>query len=250
MKNIKISLCQQKQMGFRRIRNFLHDLLNSEAEEKPDFVIFPENFVPRFPDVIDLHRNKYLRQVSEIVKTYGIYLILGTMIEYREEAHTYHKTSIIFNRNGEILDIYRKRKIHLKLQKQKIKISPGKELGIFQTDCCKIGLLICIDSEVNTYLDETLKELPKIVFIPIEIKLPTYLKNNLEMIQASRSTAFTIMSDHFSNYAKQYNVSFIRVDKPYHVYNKWINYGTSLIITPNEIIKAPTMHETTFSVIL
>lgn len=250
MKQIKVSLCQQKQMGLRRIGNFLHNLLNSKAEEKPDFVIFPENFVHRFPDVIDIRRNKYLRQVSEIVKKYGIYLILGTMIEYREETHTYHKTTVVFNRNGEILGIYRKQKIHLKLQKQKIKISPGKELGIFQTDCCKIGVLICIDSEVDTYLNETLKELPKIVFIPIEIKLPTYLKNNLDMIQTSRSTAFNIMSNRFSKYAKQFNVTFIRVDKPYHVHNNGINYGTSLIITPNKIIKALTMHETTFSIIL
>ncbi len=70
------------------------------------------------------------------------------------------------------------------------------------------------------------------------------------MIQTSRSTAFNIMSNRFSKYAKQFNVTFIRVDKPYHAYNNGINYGTSLIITPNKIIKAPTMHETTFSIIL
>ncbi|MFX1259882.1 MAG: carbon-nitrogen hydrolase family protein [Promethearchaeota archaeon] len=246
MADIKITVCQQKPMEIKKLCAFLDNLLTSEEKNKSNFVIFPENFVLQDPDIVDIKRNLYLKRIAEIVKKHGIYLILGTMIELREKDKKKYKTCVLFEPNGQILGYYRKRKVQLRLKKENF-ISSEK-IGIFQTKFCKVGILICIDSEDENILNETLKEKPKIVFIPICIRLPLYFENNLDLIKSSRKTALENMGKKFLEYAKKNDVIFVRADLPYYVSEKGVNYGTSLIITPNKIYETPTMNASIFSI--
>lgn len=87
--------------------------------------------------------------MSNAAKDFGIYVVAGTIPELEE--HKVYNTSYAFDRKGN--KIAKHRKMHLfdidieggQYFKESDVLTPGKDVTLFDTEFCKIGLSICYD---------------------------------------------------------------------------------------------------------
>lgn len=83
-----------------------------------------------------------MERLSALAKEAGSFLIAGM---YRlNEANHMHNSAVIFNRNGELLDIYNK--IHLAGDENDY-LTPGDRFVSFDTEFGRIGVCICWDAQ-------------------------------------------------------------------------------------------------------
>nr|MDO8110841.1 carbon-nitrogen hydrolase family protein [Candidatus Sigynarchaeota archaeon] len=235
-KRIKLAVCQQLPMNRDEISTFLETYLADEVQlYKPDFIVFPEYIVNDKPREIS-RDNDYLAAVSKIVAKYEVHVILGSMVELEPTTGKRYNTSVIFGPSGDIIGTYRKRKLS-----GETSLTPGECSGIFQTEFGNIAILICLDSEDDTLLKETMQQEPRFIFIPIDIILPNFYAQSPELLVASWKSAMKEMSDRFWPFASNHNACFVRADRPFYISPDGLNYGTSMVVKPYHLLFAPTI---------
>lgn len=87
----------------------------------------------------------YTDTISELAKTHKVNISAGSFVEKAEGKKIYN-TSLFFGREGEIIGQYRK--VHLMdamSYKESDSVSPGNTVSVFDTDFCRIGLMVCYD---------------------------------------------------------------------------------------------------------
>ena len=169
---MKVSLIHLK------VRNNLLENLNAAregirkaAQQKPAFIALPEYFsVPnnmeQFNSAESISRETYkatmdfLAEVSKQVA--GIYIMGGTVLE--EDNGIFYNTSTLWL-NGALVGKYRKRNpINAEL---KAGVSRGDKPAAFDTEYCKVGLLVCADM----FSPDTIKAVvdlgAELVFLPV-----------------------------------------------------------------------------------
>lgn len=129
-------------------------LLEQVAKEGADLAVLPEMFncpynTSYFKDYGEEEGGYTFEKLSKAAKEVGVYLVAGTIPEL-EDDYVYN-TSYVFNRKGEKIAMHRK--VHLfdidveggQYFKESDVLTPGKDVTIFDTEFCKIGLGICYD---------------------------------------------------------------------------------------------------------
>jgi predicted amidohydrolase len=121
------------------------DLLDLLGPEKPDLVLFSENFVDRYVGGPLAERAQTIpgpltRMLSEKAREHRTYVVT-TLNEV--DGEQLHVTAVLIDREGEIAGTYRK--VHVPMVEAEAGIVPGDEYPVFGTDFGRIGIMICWD---------------------------------------------------------------------------------------------------------
>jgi predicted amidohydrolase len=161
-----------------RIRNKLQDNLQAAGEgirkaakEKPAFIALPEYFsmpnnMENFTSAERISRETYQKTIkflSEISKEFPTtYIMGGTVLE--EDNNVFYNTSTLW-RNGILVGKYRKRNpIAVEL---KAGVSRGTSPAVFETEYCKVGMLVCADMFDPPTIKAVVDLGAELVFLPV-----------------------------------------------------------------------------------
>jgi predicted amidohydrolase len=158
-----------------KVRSDLNENLNAAnqgiqkaAQQKPAFIALPEYFsVPNNMEQFDNAQSisqetckatmDFLAKASK--EQSGIYLLGGTVLE--EDNGAFYNTSTLW-KNGALIGKYRKRNpINAEL---KAGVSRGTKPAVFDTEYCKVGMLVCADMFDPPTIKAVVAEL---VFLPV-----------------------------------------------------------------------------------
>lgn len=174
---IRLGLVQWQMRLFPDMDAFFEQVeffVDAVSGYKSDFIMFPEFFnTPLLQPYNHLPEQEAMKKLAdkteEIVQrlqeyavSYNVNIIAGSM-PVKENGKLYNATYLC-HRNGLTEDY---RKIHITPNEQRYYgMSGGDKIGVFDTDCGKIGILICYDVEFpelsRIYADQGMQ----ILFVP------------------------------------------------------------------------------------
>jgi apolipoprotein N-acyltransferase len=122
------------------------ETLDRAAAEKPDLVLFTENFVDR-------QVNAPLEQTAQTIPGPATEMLAERARRYKtwvatslheREGDLLYNTAVLIDRQGRIAGKYRK--VHLATVEGEGGITPGREYPVFDTDFGRVGMLVCWDN--------------------------------------------------------------------------------------------------------
>lgn len=151
-------------------------------EEEIDVVCLPEMFncpydTKQFPEFAETEGGVTWQLLSELAKTYHLYLIGGSIPEISEGK--YYNTCYIFDRSGR--QIGKHRKMHLfdidiqggqRFMESDI-LSPGNEVTVFDTEFGKMGAMICYDIRFPELARLMVHQGAEHIFVPAAFNMTT-----------------------------------------------------------------------------
>ncbi len=176
-KTIRLGLVQWQMRLFNDLDAFYEQVeffVDAVSGYQSDFIMFPEFFnTPLLQPYNHLPEQEAMKKLAdkteEIVQrlqeyavSYNVNIIAGSM-PIKENGKLYNATYLC-HRNGLTEDY---RKIHITPNEKKYYgMSGGDKIGVFDTDCGKVGILICYDVEFpelsRIYADQGMQ----ILFVP------------------------------------------------------------------------------------
>lgn len=148
--------------------------IDAVSSYRSDFALFPEffnaplmadnNHLPESEAIRELakHTEGIVQRFSELAITYNINVITGSMPEIKDDL--LYNVGYLCKRDG---TTERYEKLHVTPDEAKVwGMQGGNELRTFDTDCGKIGVLICYDSEFPELSRILADEGMDILFIP------------------------------------------------------------------------------------
>ncbi len=155
---IRIGLVQWQMRSYKTIDDVFEQIeffVDAVSDYKSDFVLFPEYFnAPLMAKFNHLGESQAIRQLAQYTNeirkrfinlaiSYNINIIAGSMPQLRGDD--LYNVGFLCRRDGSY-DTYEK--IHVTPDETKSwGLSGGKIIKTFDTDCAKIGILICYDVE-------------------------------------------------------------------------------------------------------
>jgi predicted amidohydrolase len=183
MNKMKIGLIQMKvqQDKMKNIEIAKH-FIAKVVEEGADMAVLPEMFncpynTVNFPIYAEEEGGETFRLLSDLARENHIYLVAGSIPE--REGDKVYNTSFVFDRKGN--KIGKHRKMHLfdidveggQYFKESDTLSPGKELNVFETEFCKVGLLICYDLRFPEASRILVEKGAKVIVVPAAFNMTT-----------------------------------------------------------------------------
>jgi predicted amidohydrolase/GNAT superfamily N-acetyltransferase len=176
-KNVRLGLIQWQMRPYKDLDELLNQaeyFIDAVAGYRSDFVLFPEFFnAPlmakdnhlKTPDAIRelaKHTEAIVQKFSEFSIAYNINIISGSMPEMRDGR--LYNVGYLCRRDG---STERYEKLHVTPDEAKIwGMQGGSQIKAFDTDCGKIGILICYDSEFPELSRLLADEGMDILFVP------------------------------------------------------------------------------------
>lgn len=176
-KVVRLGLIQWQMRLYKDLTELMQQaeyFVDAVSAYRSDFALFPEFFnAPLMADNNHLseseairelakHTPEIVRQFSELAISYNINIITGSMPEIVGDL--LYNVGYLCKRDG---TTERYEKIHVTPDEAKIwGMQGGHELKTFDTDCGKIGVLICYDSEFPELSRILAEEGMDILFIP------------------------------------------------------------------------------------
>jgi predicted amidohydrolase/GNAT superfamily N-acetyltransferase len=174
---VRLGLIQWQMRLYKDLEELMEHaefFVDSVSAYRADFALFPEFFnAPLMADYNHLPESKAIRELakytpkivqkfSELAISYNINIITGSMPEVRNEL--LYNVGYICKRDG---TKERYEKLHVTPDEAQIwGMQGGTELRTFDTDCGKIGVLICYDSEFPELSRLLADEGMDILFVP------------------------------------------------------------------------------------
>ncbi len=155
---------------------------------------------------------------NDFAMRYNINIIGGS--HFVEENEDIYNISYLFRRDGSIEKQY---KIHVTPNERRWwGISPGKKVEVFDTDCGKIAIQICYDSEFPEMARIATEKGAKIIFTPFSTEdRQSYLRvKYCSMARAIENQIYTVTSGTCGNLPQTENMD--------------IQYSASGIYTPSD----------------
>ncbi|APZ47269.1 carbon-nitrogen hydrolase [Polaribacter reichenbachii] len=176
-KVVRLGLIQWQMRLYKNLEELMQQaeyFVDAVSAYRSDFALFPEFFnAPLIADNNHLPESKAIRELakytpqivqkfSELAISYNINIITGSMPEIKDGL--LYNVGYICKRDGSS-DRYEK--LHVTPDEAKVwGMQGGNELKTFDTDCGKIGVLICYDSEFPELSRLLADEGMDILFIP------------------------------------------------------------------------------------
>ncbi|MDH5597578.1 MAG: bifunctional GNAT family N-acetyltransferase/carbon-nitrogen hydrolase family protein [Cyclobacteriaceae bacterium] len=176
-KVIRLGLVQWQMRLYKDMEDLMQQaeyFIDAVSGYRCDFALFPEFFnAPLMAEYNHLSESEAIRELakhtegivhkfSEFAISYNINIITGSMPEVRD--NNLYNAGYLCRRDGTI-DRYEK--LHVTPDEAKVwGLQGGSELKAFDTDCGKIGVLVCYDSEFPELSRLLADEGMDILFVP------------------------------------------------------------------------------------
>lgn len=157
-KVVRIGLIQWQMRPYQKLEDLLQQaeyFIDAVSGYRSDFAVFPEFFnaplmaennhlpVPEAIRELAKYTEVIVQKFQEMSITYNINIVSGSMPEVKN-AKLYN-AGYLCKRDG---TMERYEKLHVTPDEAKVwGMQGGKEFKVFDTDCGKVGVLICYDSE-------------------------------------------------------------------------------------------------------
>jgi omega-amidase len=181
--NIQCAICQLKITDSKEINlEKAENMLRTAAKNNIDIAILPEIFnspydTSLFKQYSETYPGETTDMLSAVSKELGIYIIGGSICE--KDGDFYYNTSYSFDRCGNLIGKHRKIHLFDIDIKEKIKfkesdvLSCGNKSTVFNTEFCKIGVLICYDMRFPELTKKMVNEGAKIIVSPASFNMTT-----------------------------------------------------------------------------
>lgn len=177
--NVRIASIQfqaRKVASFEEYRDQIEFFIDTAADYRSDFVLFPELFtLPLLSadkrnltalesiEAISEYTEQFVVEMQRMALSYNINIIGGSH-PTRIGDHTYQNICYVFLRDG---TVHRQAKIQpTPAEQQWWNMSGGDTLKVIPTDCGPIGILICYDSEFPELARHLTDQGARILFVP------------------------------------------------------------------------------------
>jgi len=176
-KNVRLGLIQWQMRPYKGLDELLNQaeyFIDAVAGYRSDFVLFPEFFnaplmakdnhlsTPEAIRELAKHTKAIVDKFSEFSISYNINIISGSMPEMRDGG--LYNVGYLCRRDG---TVERYEKLHVTPDEAKVwGMQGGNQIKAFDTDCGKIGILICYDSEFPELSRLLADEGMDILFVP------------------------------------------------------------------------------------
>lgn len=157
-KVVRLGLIQWQMRPYNELEELLQQVeyfVDAVSGYRSDFALFPEffnaplmaenNHMKEAEAIRELakHTNAIVQRFSELAISYNINIITGSMPELKGE--TLRNVGYLCKRDGQV---ERFEKLHVTPDEAKVwGLQGGNDIRVFDTDCGKIGVLICYDVE-------------------------------------------------------------------------------------------------------
>ena len=175
---VRVGLVQWQMRSYKTLDDVFEQVeffIDAVAGYKSDFVLFPEYFnaplMAKFNDMGEAQSIRSLAQYTEEMRDrfvnlaikYNINIITGSMPYLKEDGSLYN-VGFLCRRDG-THEMYEK--IHVTPDEVKSwGLTGGKRVQTFETDCAKIGVLICYDVEFPELSRLMADQGMQILFVP------------------------------------------------------------------------------------
>ena len=174
---VRLGLIQWQMRPYKNLDELMDHVeyfIDAVSGYRSDFALFPEffnaplmaenNHLPEAQAIRELakHTETIVQRFSELAISYNINIITGSMPEMKDDL--LYNVGYLCKRDG---TTERYEKLHVTPDEAKIwGMQGGNELQTFDTDCGKVGVLICYDSEFPELSRLLADEGMDILFVP------------------------------------------------------------------------------------
>ena len=230
-KVVRLGLIQWQMRSYKNFDELMHQVeffIDAVSSYRCDFALFPEFFnaplmaennhltEPEAIRELAKHTDKIVDKFSELAISYNINIITGSMPEVVDE-HLYN-AGYLCRRDG-TWDRYEK--LHVTPDEAKVwGMQGGNCLKTFDTDCGKIGVLICYDSEFPELSRLLADEGMDILFVPFLTDTQNGYSRvrNCSQARAIENECYVAIAGSVGNLPKVHNMD--------------IQYAQSMVFTP------------------
>lgn len=228
---VRLGLVQWQMRTYQGLEDMFNQVeffVNTVSAYNADFLLMPEFFnAPLLSEYNHLPEAQAIRKVAEFTPEirrrfhelaikFNINIITGSMPEL--EDGRLHNVGYLCHRNG---GIDRYEKIHVTPDEGKYwGMVGGDEILAFETDCCKIGILICYDSEFPELGRILAQQGMEILFVPFltDTQNSYYRVRHCAQARAIENECYVALSGSTGNLPRIKNMD--------------IQYAQSAVLTP------------------
>lgn len=226
---------RDKEINLKKVEHFI----KKNSDKKLDLVVFPEffstgvDFESFLNSPEDENGGETIAKVCELAKKYNTNIVAGSVIESAEGK--LYNTSFAINRNGEIVDKYRK--IHLFNYMggtEGDRITAGDRYVVVDFDFGKVGIGICFDLRYPQHMRKLAQMGAEVIVMPTAWIVPSEVYEDKDALNFAKDTWIAMNKTRaFDNL-----VYFVSSNQCGKVNEEFGGLGNSMIVAPTSQVLA------------
>lgn len=230
-KMVRLGLIQWQMRPYKNLEELMQQVeyfVDAVSGYRSDFALFPEFFnaplmaennhltEPEAIRELAKHTSTIVQKLSELAISYNINIITGSMPEIENEM--LYNAGYLCRRDG---SLERYEKLHVTPDEEKVwGLQGGNQLRVFDTDCGKIGILICYDVEFPELSRILADQGMNILFVPFLTDTQNAYSRvrNCARARAIENECFVAIAGSVGNLPKVHNMD--------------IQFAQSMVFTP------------------